>query len=217
MRSVFHARLAALDQNLASLCEQVGHALRRATEAAFTADLRLAEEVISEARDIDDEARQVTIDAAYLTAQQQPVAHDLRVLLAAQHQAVSLRRMTGLASNIAKATRRRYPRPLIPREVRDVVVDMAELAHSLTERLQRALGQADLASAHVVRAAGRQMGSLHVEMLAIVGSSAWPHDVTTAVDVCMLSRDLQRFAEHAQTIAEEVVYVATGSAPTVAH
>ncbi len=216
MRSVFHARLAALDQNMASLCEQVGRALRQAVEAALTADLRLAEAVMSEGIDIDYGARQVTVDAAHLTAQQQPVAHDLRVLLAAQQQAVSLRRMAGLATNIAKATRRRYPRPLIPREVRDVVVDMAELGQSLTDRLQRALADADLASAHVVRASGRHMGSLHSEMLAIVSSTAWPHDVTTAVDVCMLSRDLQRFADHAQAISEEVVYVATGSAPTIA-
>lgn len=217
MRSVFHARLAALDQDLASLCERVGRALQQAVEAALAADLRLAESVISEGRDIDDEARRVMMVAAHLTAQQQPVAHDLRVLLAAGQHAVSLRRMTALSTNIAKATRRRYPRPLIPREVRDVVVDMAQLGQLLTARLQRAVVGADLAAAHVVAASGRQMSALNTEMLAIVGSPAWPHDVATAVDVCMLSRDLQRFADHARMMAEDVVYVATGSSPSVAH
>lgn len=210
MRTAFTAHLAALDAELVDLCAHVAVVTRRASVAALTGDLAQAESALSEVADIESAARRVADSTVQLVARQQPVAHDLRALLGAQRVAGSLRRMAQLAGNIAKAARRGYPQHVVPTEVQGVVEDMAGLADAMALRVHRALQTHDAGAAGVLLGMDRQMDALHQEMLTIVSSNAWTYPAQTAVQVCMLSRDFERFADHAVDIGWAVGYVATG-------
>lgn len=210
MRTAFTAHLSALDADLVHLCAQVATVTRQASTAALTGDLARAESALSEVAEITAAARGVVDSTVHLMARQQPVAHDLRALLGAQRVAASLRRMAQLIGNVAKAARRDYPQPVVPAEVQGVVQDMADLADTMALRVHRAVKTQDAGATGLLLGLGRHMHGLHQEMLAIVASSAWPYPARTAVQVCMLSRDYERFADHAVEIGWAVGYIATG-------
>lgn len=210
MRIAFTARLAAVETGLVDLCAHVAVVTRRASVAVLTGDLAQAESALSEVADIALTARQLADSTVQLMARQQPVAHDLRALLGAQRVAASLHRMAQLAGNIAKAARRGYPQTLAPTEVLGVVEDMADLADTMVLRAHRAVQAQDAGAAGVLLGLNRQMHDLHQEMLTIVASNAWPYSAQTAVQVCMLSRDYERFADHSLDIGLAVGFIATG-------
>ena len=90
MRTAFHARLAAIDDQVLDMSRRVRRALGSATAALLETDLGLAESVIEQDADLDALAHQVEEGVFALLAQQQPVAQDLRFLLAAVHNASAL-------------------------------------------------------------------------------------------------------------------------------
>lgn len=216
MRTVFRAGLAALDAELIDLSRFVTQTMHRATSSVLETDLTMAESVISELVDLEDRTRVIAERAAHIVAQQQPVAQDLRSLLAAQRVATCLLRMARQVGDVAKTTRRRYPRMAAAPEVRGVVTDLGELAQRIGGRVTAALAGHDVSAGSDLVAMDRMVGRLHGEMLAIVGSSAWPYDVATAVDLTLLSRSYTAFADYAVEVGAAVVYVETG-VPTPTH
>jgi phosphate transport system protein len=198
-----------LDHTVVDLCSQVRRATQDASNAALREDLALAEAVIGSVADIQESARSIRCQAEGLVARQQPVAQDLRQLLTAQRHAAHLEGMGVLAGRMAKLTRRRYPRTVVPHEVRGVVADMAGLTDRLMRMLGEALSAGKVSYPGVLVEIHNQVNHLNEEMQAIVRSPAWPHDVAAAIDMSMLSRDFQRLAEHSLEIAAGVDYVAT--------
>lgn len=213
MRTVFHARLVAIDEELLAMTRRVGSAMSRATDALLDADLALAEAVIAADAHVDAAAAAVEESASHLLAQQQPVAQDLRVLLAALSNSASLARMGDLAVHVAKAARLRYPLPAAPPELRSVIVDMGTVAQRIITDAGTALALRDVALAGRLREIDRSMDRLHREMFTIVLSPAWPYGVEAAVDVTLVSRYYERFADHAVMIGERVIHVVTGAIP----
>ena len=210
MRTVFHARMAAIDDELVDMTRRVGSAMNRATQSLLDADLALAESVISADSRLDAVAAQVEEEAFSLVAQQQPVAQDLRALLAALRISSSLERMGDLAVHVAKAARLRYPMPAVPMELRGVVVDMGAVAQRIVEDTGVALARRDVVTAGQLRAIDREMDRLHREMFHIVLSPAWTYGIEAAVDATLISRYYERFADHAVTIGKRVIHVVTG-------
>ncbi len=210
MRTAFAFGLTALDHAVVDLSVAVGDAVRDAAAAALTEDLVLAEHVLSRVHDLHDTADDISRRAAAVMARQQPVAHDLRRLLGVQRNADALGRMATLAADIAKVTRRRYPRRIVPAEVRGVVEDLSAAANTVTALIGQSLSRAHVSHPGVVERAVSHLDQLHREMLTIISSRAWPHDVETAVDMSLLSLDFHRLAEHALEVAGSVQYVATG-------
>lgn len=210
MRTAFHDRLAAINEELVDMTRRVGSEMNRATQSLLDADLALAESVISADSRLDAVAAQVEEEAFSLVAQQQPVAQDLRSLLAALRISASLERMGDLAVHVAKAARLRYPLPAVPTELRGVVVDMGAVAQRMVEETGIALARHDVVSAGQLRAMDREMDRLHREMFSIVLSPAWSYGTEAAVDVTLISRYYERFADHAVTIGKRVIHVVTG-------
>lgn len=207
----FDSWLAALDHDVVELSGQVTRAVHDAGQAALQADLGLAEAALGSMADISAGAHQVSDQAAAVMARQQPVAQDLRRLLGTQRNAASLEQLGQLAADVAKLTRRRYPRTVVPTEVYGVVVDMTALADRLTGLVSQTLQTGHLGNPGSVIRVSEQMAALHREMLTIVRSTAWPHDVATAVDMSLLSLELLRMAECGLDVAGSVLYVETGT------
>jgi phosphate transport system protein len=217
MREAYHVELEQLADELAGMCSMVGDAMELATRALLEADLALAEQVIGDDSKVD-EARSTCEEHAYaLLALQAPVATDLRTVLAAIHAAESLERMGDLALHVAKAARRRHPQQVLPDQVRPYFSEMGRVAVSLARQAEQVILSKDVEQARALEDADDEMDDLHKHLFTVIMDREWPHGVAAAVDVTLLGRFYERFADHAVSVAKRVVFVVTGKMPGASH
>jgi phosphate transport system protein len=213
MREAYQVELGQLAEELANMCAMSATAMELATKSLLDADLGLAEQVIGDDAKIDD-ARSACEEHAYaLLALQAPVATDLRTVLAAIHAAESLERMGDLALHVAKAARRRHPKPVLPEQVKPYFAEMGRVAVELAHEAERVILEQDVAKARSLEEADDEMDDLHRHLFSVIMDTDWPHGVASAVDVTLLGRFYERFADHAVSVAKRVVFVVTGRMP----
>lgn len=213
MREAYHEQLEHLADHLAGMCGMVADAMDLATKALLDADLAIAEQVISDDAKVD-EARSVCEEQAYaLLALQAPVATDLRTVLAAIHAAESLERMGDLALHVAKAARRRHPQPVLPDSVKPYFAEMGRVALKLAHQAEQVIHTKNIDQARALEDADDEMDDLHRHLFTVIMDKDWPHGVASAVDVTLLGRFYERFADHAVSVAKRVVFVVTGRMP----
>lgn len=188
----------------------VGRAMSHATQALLDADLQSAEKVIAEDEHLDAINAEVDERAFQLVALQQPVAGELRRLLSALRISSSLERMGDLAVHVAKTTRLRYPDSVAPVELRGVISDMGAVAQRIVHQTGAAMSSHSLEQAQRAVETDVQMDRLHREMFNIMLSPTWTHGVEAAVDMTLVSRFYERFADHAVTVNKRIVHVVTG-------
>lgn len=210
MRRAKPSRLPPIDGRLVEMTQRAGSAMDQATRALLDADLAAAEAVIAADSELDEAAALVENQVFNLISQYEPAAEELRALLAGVRIAGLLERMGDLAVHVAKAARLRYPKSAVPTELRGVIVDMGSVAHKMVEEAGEALSERDPEAAARLQAMDREMDRLHREMFTIVLSPAWPHGIEAAVDITLISRFYERFADHAVTISKRVAHVVTG-------
>lgn len=213
MREAYHVELGQLAEELANMCSMSATAMELATRALLDTDLGLAEQVIGDDVKID-EARSSCEEHAYaLLALQAPVATDLRTVLAAIHAAESLERMGDLALHVAKAARRRHPKPVLPEPVRPYFAEMGRVAVELARDAEQVILDQDIDKARSLEQADDEMDDLHRHLFSVIMDKEWPHGVASAVDVTLLGRFYERYADHAVSVAKRVVFVVTGRMP----
>lgn len=210
MRSAYHDQIEQFDTALVGMTQLVDHAMVRATTALLDADLNLSESVITADEAIDAVAADLEDRTLQLIALQAPVATDLRVLMSGMRIAASLERMGDLAVHVAKAARLRYPARAVPTELRGVITDMGEVAERIVRQTGEVLAHRDVPAALELGVIDDEMDRLHRELFSIVLSPAWTHGVEAAIDVTLVSRYYERFADHAVTIGKRVVHIVTG-------
>ncbi|SDC90241.1 phosphate signaling complex protein PhoU [Actinokineospora iranica] len=213
MREAYHLELGQLADHLGGMCSMVAEAMELATRALLETNLSIAEQVISGDEKIDD-ARSACEEHAYaLLALQAPVATDLRTVLAAIHAAESLERMGDLALHVAKAARRRHPSPVLPEPVHGYFAEMGRVAVQLARKAEAVIRSQDVAAARALEDADDEMDDLHRHLFTVIMNKDWPHGVASAVDVTLLGRFYERYADHAVSVAKRVVFVVTGRMP----
>jgi phosphate transport system protein len=213
MREAYHVELGQLAEELAHMCSMSAVAMELATRALLETDLGLAEQVIGDDAKIDD-ARSSCEEHAYaLLALQAPVATDLRTVLAAIHAAESLERMGDLALHVAKAARRRHPQPVLPDQVKPYFAEMGRVAVELARDAEQVILNKDVDQARSLEEADDEMDDMHRHLFSVIMDKEWPHGVASAVDVTLLGRFYERFADHAVSVAKRVVFVVTGRMP----
>jgi phosphate transport system protein len=213
MREAYHDRLGELAEHLADMCAMVGDAMELATTALLKTDLGLAEQVISDDVKVDTARTAYEEEAYALLALQAPVATDLRTVLAVIHAAESLERMGDLALHVAKTARRRHPNPVLPAEVRPFFEQMGQVATALARKTEQVIRSQDVEMAKSVEDDDDEMDNLHRELFTVIMDKNWPHGVAAAVDVTLLGRFYERFADHAVSVAKRTVFVVTGRMP----
>jgi phosphate transport system protein len=213
MRDLYQEQLADLGDALADMCLQVAVAVERATRALLEADLQLAEQVIADDLRIDGLRADAEEKAFGLLLLQAPVATDLRVVVSAIHCAADIERMGDLALHIAQAARRRHPDPVLPSEVTDYVAEMGSIAARLARKAAAVIRNHDLDMASTLEADDDAMDDLHRHIFTVLMAPSWTHGVGPAVDITLLARFYERYADHAVSVARRVVYVVTGRMP----
>jgi phosphate transport system protein len=210
MRESFHDDLDQISTSVVELTAMVATALERATSALLNADLTLAEAVIS---------GQVEINAAYvlleekaveLLARQSPVAGDLRTIVAGLRGVADLERMGGLARHIASIARMRYPEHAVPDSLRETIEKLSARTLAITEKAAEAVRTRDVHLAAEMDVDDDRVDALRRTLFTTMLSEGWSYGVEPAVDIALIGRYYERFADHAVELARLVVYMVTG-------
>ena len=210
MKDEYSDELLSVNNDLVQMTRLVGSAMNQATRSLLDADLRVAEAVIDGDAEVDLLTGAVEERCFDLLAIQQPVGADLRVVIGALRIAASLERMGDLAEHVAKQARMRYPRPAVPQELRGTFAVMGGLAEAIVSKTGAVIATKDVSRAADIAAHDQEMDRLHRELFTIVMSESWTHGVEAAIDVTLLSRYYERYADHAVSVTRRVVTIVTG-------
>ncbi|GAA4530214.1 MULTISPECIES: phosphate signaling complex protein PhoU [Nonomuraea] len=213
MRDAYHEELDALTDRLVEMTRLVRSAISRATTALLDADLQLAEQVIS--RDEEVNALYSGIEGSIfdLMARQQPVAVDLRLVITALRMGADLERMGDLAVHVAKVARLRHPDSAIPAEIRSTIIEMGQIAENLVTKAGGCIASRDVEVALELEQDDDAMDRLHRRLFRTILSKDWSHGVEPAIDITLIGRYYERYADHAVSVARDVVYLVTGTRP----
>ena len=210
MRDVFHEELDSINQSLISLGLLTQQALDSATHALLTADLALAEKVIADDDKVDDAQHLLDSQTVDLMARQQPVANDLRALVTSLRMSADLERMGDMAHHIAKLARMRHPATAVPPELLLTVQEMGRVASKIVGKALGLIASRDTEAAKVLEKDDDEMDILHRRLFSVLLDENWSHGIETAIDMTLIGRYYERFADHAVSIARRVYYLVTG-------
>ncbi|HEY3603220.1 MAG TPA: phosphate signaling complex protein PhoU [Sporichthyaceae bacterium] len=214
MREAFRGEMAAIGESLVEMTHLVGFAMSRATTSLLEADIDLAESVIEHDRMIDKRRDEMDERIVDLLARQQPVvATDLRVLVTSLRMSDDLERMGDLALHVAKVARMRHPRPAIPTEFISTILEMNYVAQMIVTRAGEVIASRNVNAALELDRNDDEMDLLHRKVFTMLLAKDSPYDTETAIDITLLSRYYERYADHAVSVARRVVYLATGEWP----
>lgn len=213
MRTVFHAKLDEFADQLVRFCETDIRLLNLASVALLEGDEVAATEVIDGAAELR-ELREISERHAFeLLLLQTPVAGDLRQVVSGIYIVEHFTRMATLAGHIARVARRRHPNPAVPEPVIPVIRDLAQRNSEMAAHLQELLTTKDVELALSLDSQDDAVDALHSVLMQQVSAEDWPHGSVAAVDLALLARYYERFADHTVSIANRVVYLATGEKP----
>ena len=210
IRSVFQDELDSVSQTLFDLSVMVSDSMARATKSVMTKDLKLAEEVITSDEKIDTVQHDLDARIIDIIARQQPVASDLRALVTALRMSADLERMGDLAHHVAKLVRLRHPASAVPSELVALVEVIGETAEKIATKTGVVISTRDVALAAQVEKDDDEMDMLHRKLISALVEPSWPHGVETAIDLTLLGRYYERYADHAVSVARRVIFLVTG-------
>ena len=213
MRDAYHEDLEGLTDSLVEMTRLVGSAVGRATQALIDADVQLADQVIAADETIDAIRRDIERRAFDILARQQPVASDLRTIVAALRMVTDLERSGDLAQHVAEVARRRYPASAIPASLRAVVLEMGQVAQRIIAKAGSVVSSRDVDGAREIERDDDVMDDLHRKLLRSILGGSWHEGIECAVDVTLIGRYYERFADHAVSVARGVIYLVTGELP----
>jgi phosphate transport system protein len=214
MRNAFHDELDGIGTTLLQMAGLVKVAMNDATVALLTVDLGSAEKVIAADNVIDDIQHELDARTINLMARQQPVASDLRILVTSLRMSADLERMGDLAHHVAKQARMRYPNSAVPAELVPTITAMGLVADKLIDKLSSVMEHRDTVRALELETDDDEMDRLHRELIGVLLSKDWKHGVESAIDMTLLGRYYERFADHAVSIARRVYFSVTGEFST---
>jgi len=206
----FHDELSQVKVRLLTMSGEAESALRLAVEALLERNPEKAREVIAGDKVIDSmevEIEEVCID---LLALQQPMAKDLRMLVAAIKIANDLERVGDHAVNLAQSAERLIEsRPIAPEPE---IVEMARLARDMLADALEAFVRGDAAAGREVCLRDDKVDALNRSVFRILLTHMMedPHSIGAGLELFLVSRNLERVADLATNIGEDVVFLVEG-------
>ncbi|GAA4545020.1 phosphate signaling complex protein PhoU [Amycolatopsis samaneae] len=210
MREAYREELARFVARLAELTGLAEQAVGRATTALLTDDPVLAGEVVAEAEKIHAFHHALESEALTLLARQQPVATDLRTIVAGLRMSVDLERMGALVRHLAEFARRGRAVPVVPAMARELVAEMGGVARRLTAEARQALTERNAAKAPELAREDDEMDRLAETLYRRLQHADTRPDLETAMDVALLGRYYERFADHAVSLGKRIAFALHG-------
>ncbi len=211
----FHDELSDLKVRLLTMSAEAQEALGDAVDALLQRDAGKAAAVIEGDTEIDNLELEIEEAVIRLLATQQPMARDLRLLTCCMKIANDLERVGDHAVNIAQSSERLLAhRPIAPEPE---IVEMARQARRMLADALEAFVRADAKSARDICARDDSVDALHHSVFRILLTHMMedPHIIGAGMDLFLVSRNLERVADLATNIAEDVVFLVEGK--TIKH
>jgi len=206
-RHHFDEELQALKNRLLSMGALVEERVHDAIHALIERRLDAAERIIASDQDVND--MQIDIDerCLRLLALQQPMASDLRLITAAMKINADLERIGDQAVNIAEQAVRILAHP--PLKPLIDLPRMAEISERMTRESLDAFVRKDATLARAILARDDEVDALKDQVFRVLLTymMADPGTIERALGLILISRHLERIADHATNIAEDVIFV----------
>lgn len=211
MNRYFHHELEDLRSKLILIAEKANEAGRLAVEGFLTSDLEKTERAIKLDDEIDE--LEIAIDRAsvrYITLRS-PVSSDVRLIFVAIKASHDLERAGDEAHSIAKKTRKILTRDGIVKNTVEIEA-MSKLAFAMMADAITCFLQEDLELANSVIEQDQEVDRLNKENYKKLSSAAAEEgiDSATHIETILISKAIERIADHAKNLAEEVIYLLTG-------
>ncbi|GAA3862669.1 phosphate signaling complex protein PhoU [Tessaracoccus defluvii] len=213
MRTSYHEELNSVLDRLVHMAQLAETAVSEASVALLTADLGRAEAVITDDAELDRIHEEMEYKCLSILALQAPVAGELRTIVSAIRVVFELARMGDLAAHIAKIARLRYPAHAVPAQFEASFKEMAEIAIEIIDVARVSLQDRDAHGAHRLVDIDARMDTLRREQFESILADGADVTIEGAVDVALLGRYFERFADHAVAVGRRVIYIITGEVP----
>lgn len=216
IRLKFAEALESLQRGSVEIGSLVLENTRRLTDALLENDLVLAQAVIEADARIDQRYVELERLAFETMARQQPVAVDLRYLVAVTRLLYEIERSGDLAANAAKGLIRQHGYELSP-NIRGLLGRIAGLVAELWAKGIDVLAEMDGAAYGRLDRLDDEVDTLVGEFYTLIGTNSGHIGFDVAVELSRVGRYLERIADHAVNIAEHVTFIVTGAFPVESH
>ena len=210
IRSNFEQEMHGLQDDLLLMGSMVEKQIGRSIEALRTLDREAAQRVVDADDEIDALRYRIEEQAIQIIATQQPMASDLRAIIAALNMIVDMERMGDHAEGIAKIALMHGDQPLVK-----PLVDLPRMATVAARMLRNALDAFVARDAEAARKVGEEDDEIddlyeqvYRELLTYMLSD--PRTIDRATWLLWVAHNLERIADRATNIAERVVFLVTG-------
>ncbi len=210
-RTIFEQGLTTLQDDLLVMGSMVEKALSKAMHALRNRDVQAAREVIRDDDIVDDKLVDIEEQCIHIIATQTPVASDLRYIVAVLHIITELERMADYAEGIGKISLMMGDEPPLK-----PLIDIPRMADKTMDMLRMSLDAVvgrDIVLAHQVRDDDDVVDNLYDQVFRelLTYMIEDPRNIKRATYLLWVAHDLERVADRATNIAEQVLFLVTGS------
>ena len=218
IRQTYHGQLDELRVDVVRLGLMATDAIAAGTDAFLEADLAGADRVIHADATLDELTHSIEERCYSTLARQQPMASDLRMVVAVLRTIHEIERTGDLMVNVAKTTRRLYPVEL-PDPIRHIVEQMGHQAGVQLRLAIEAFAESDVSRAMALEDMDDVMDDLQRELFRTIFALGRADEagLQQMVQVALVGRYYERMADHAVNIGERVTYMVTGEIPNDEH
>jgi len=214
IRSQFDRDLEAIQAQLVRMGQMVQSNLIEAAEALDQFDLDRAAAMITADKAVDELHDLINTDCARVIALRAPTAGDLRVVLAVMRTANNLERVGDYAKNVAKRTRVLADQRRLDGATGTIRRMSKVVARMLDDALE-AFVRRDADAAAKVRASDIDVDQIYNTLFRalITHMLEDPGNITTAMHLHFIAKNIERAGDHATSVAEQAIYLVTGQMP----
>lgn len=210
MRARFEKHLSVLENDLYTMAELVTVAIEKSVNALKERDIDAAKEVRKDDIIINNKRWEIEDKCINLIATQQPVATDLRELIAILNIVTDMERMGDYADGIAKVVIIQNGEPPVKPLID--IPRMSEIAINMINSAMRAYAERDDKEARIISAQDDSLDELYKqvyrELLSIMIEN--PKTITRATYLMWAAHNLERIGDRVTNICERIVYLVTG-------
>jgi phosphate transport system protein len=209
-RTAFHKRLREIQDDVLAMGSMVSKAMLRSVDALKNRELELAHQIVTDDKKINQKRFEIEEKCIELIATQQPMASDLRIILAVLNIVSEVERIGDYAEGIAKiAIMIGDEPPLKP------LIDIPRMAEQTVDMLRRSLDafvNRDAETAKKISAEDDIIDQLYDQVFRelLVFMAKDPKTITRATRLIWVAHNLERAADRVTNICERVVFVVTG-------
>jgi phosphate transport system protein len=210
MRTAFHKRLREIQDDILAMGSMVSKALLRSIDALKNRDLELARQIIADDQKVNGKRFEIEEKCVELIATQQPMASDLRIIIAILNITTEIERIGDYAVGIARIVILIGDEPPLK-----PLIDIPRMADQTVDMLRRSLDafiNRDAETAKKIAASDDLVDHLYDqvfrELLTFMAED--PKTITRATRLMWTAHNLERAADRVTNICERVVFIVTG-------